>query len=134
MVRTLAKSVAYQFGVCGGETDAKYADGSITNNPVFNRGFDPMFDRDMSQDDRWLALAKYVPAVSHPVGGNAIAAIRENIDMNLDSDRGGITRPNGWGRSPVRNQTPWLHSDMKDMAFFYVYKLYEQLIQKGNLK
>lgn len=54
--------------------------------------------------------------------------------MNFDSEEGGIPRPNGWGRLPVKNQTPWLHSDMKDMAFFYVYKLYEQLIQKGNLR
>mgnify|MGYP003314582246 CR=1 FL=1 len=28
----------------------------------------------------------------------------------------------------------WQHSDMKDMAYFYVYKLYEQLVQKGNLR
>lgn len=28
----------------------------------------------------------------------------------------------------------WLHSDMKDMAYFYVYKLYEQIIEKGHLK
>lgn len=63
-----------------------------------------------------------------------IEQITENINMNLDDLEGGVLRPNGWGRSPVRNQTPWLHSDMKDMAFFYVYKLYEQLIQKGNLK
>ena len=37
-------------------------------------------------------------------------------------------------RPAVKNQIPWLHSDMKDMAFFYVYKLYEQLIEKGTLK
>ena len=29
----------------------------------------------------------------------------------------------------------WQHSDMKDMAYFYVYKLYDEIVnQKGNLK
>lgn len=28
----------------------------------------------------------------------------------------------------------WLHSDMKDMAYFYVYKLFDQIVEKGGLK
>ena len=107
---------------------AMVADGSVTNNPVFNRGFSPMFDRNASLDDQWLALAKYVPAVSSAVGGMQVLGDNEDHDLNSSEYR------NGWGRPAVRNQTPWLHSDMKDMAFFYVYKLYEQLIQKGHLK
>ena len=50
--------------------------------------------------------------------------------MNLNDEDGGVPRPNRWGRG----SPDWHHSDMKDMAYFYVYKLYEQLIQKGNLK
>ena len=110
------------------------ADGSVTNNPVFNRGFTPMFDHDMSQDDQWLALAKYVPAVSHPVGGNAVLDDDDrNIDMNDPVE--GVPRPKGWGRKAEKDGSqPWKHSDMKDIAYFYVYKLYEQLITKGNLR
>ena len=113
------------------------ADGSITNNPVFNRDFSPMFDHDASLDDQWLAVAKYVPAVSSPVGGVAVMehCITDNVNMNLDSSNGGVPRPNEWGRcSSHKYGTDWQHSDMKDMAYLYVYKLYEQLIQKGNLK
>ena len=113
---------------------AMVADGSVTNNPVFNRGFEPMFDRNAALDDQRLALAKYVPAVSGAVGGRTVGMVENNVDMNKDSADGGVPRPNRWGRPAVKNQTPWLHSDMKDMAFFYVYKLYEQLVQKGNLK
>ena len=118
------------------QATAMVADGSVTNNPVFNRGFAPMFDRNASQDDQWLALAKYVPALSSPVGGRAvqIEEIDFNINMNLTDEESGIPRPNGWGRPVVDDKTDWHHSDMKDMAYFYVYKLYEQLIQKGNLK
>ena len=107
---------------------AMVADGSVTNTPVFNRGFAPMFDRNASLDDQWLALAKYVPAVSGAVGGRAVLEDEDkNIDMN---DVNGVPRPNRWGRG----SPDWHHSDMKDMAYFYVYKLYEQLIQKGDLK
>ena len=89
-----------------------------------------MFDPDASLDDQWLALGKYVPAVSSPVGGRAINTIvRENVDMNVDTSEG-VPRPNEWGRA----SSDWQHSDMKDMGYFYVYKLYEQIIQKGHLK
>ena len=92
-----------------------------------------MFDRNASLDDQWLAVAKYVPAVSSPAGGVAVLATqRNNVNMN---DVNGVPRPNGWGRNAEQDGSqPWLHSDMKDVAFFYVYKLYEQLITKGNLR
>lgn len=94
-----------------------------------------MFDRDMSQDDQWLALAKYVPAVSHPVGGNKVLDSTDYYDFDMNQERF-VPRPNGWGRPAVNGEYPWKHSDMKDLAYFYVYKLYEQLVspEKGNLK
>ena len=66
------------------------------------------------------------PAVSSPVGGRAVnfGNTIENHDLNDDDYR------DGWGRG----SSDWQHSDMKDMAYFYVYKLYEQLVEKGNLK
>lgn len=44
-----------------------------------------------------------------------------------------IERPNGW---PVRSKYNgrWCHSDMKDVAYFYVFKFYEKVVEKGNLK
>ena len=91
-----------------------------------------MFDRNASLDDQWIALSKYVPAVSSAVGGRAVLATqRNNVNMN---DVNGVPRPNGWGRPAEKGEYPWKHSDMKDVAYFYVYKLYEDLIQKGKLK
>lgn len=105
--------------------------GSITNNPVFDRGYAPMLSGGASEQEVFTALAKYVPALSSPVGGNAVSLGNriENHDLNF-----GTEYRNGWGRQAVDGQHPWQHSDMKDMAFFYVYKLYEQLVQKGILK
>lgn len=108
-------------------------DGSITNNPVFDRGYAPMLSGGASEQEVFTALAKYIPALSSPVGGNKVLDLTDYFDFDMNQERF-VPRPNGWGRPAVKNQTPWLHSDMKDMAFFYVYKLYEQLIQKGNLK
>lgn len=108
-------------------------DGSITNNPVFDHGYAPMLSGGASEQEVFTALAKYIPALSSPVGGNKVLDSTDYFDFDMNQERF-VPRPNGWGRPAVKNQTPWLHSDMKDMAFFYVYKLYEQLIQKGNLK
>lgn len=55
--------------------------------------------------------------------------------MNLNNVECGVFRPNGWGRDEESfYKLNWLHSDMKDMAYFYVFGLYDQLILKGNLK
>ena len=80
-----------------------------------------------AQGDIWLSLAKYVSAISSPIGGMAALGLE---DHNLN----GASYRDGWGRQDnVYNQN-WLHSDMKDMAFFYVYPLYNELVQKGMMK
>jgi hypothetical protein len=115
-------------------TSVMVANGSITNNPVFYYPGTQMDNRNATQNDIWFALAEYVPAVSSPVGGNPVGNdVAENIDMNDDSNDG-ILRPNGWGRNSGTYGASWFHSDMKDMAYFYVYPLYNQLKTKGNLK
>lgn len=113
---------------------AAVANGSITNRPAFDvSDAAEMLNPSATEDDVFLALAKHVPALSSPVGGNAVLDSDDNnIDMN-DPDNG-IPRPNQWGRNHRDFGVSWLHSDMKDMSFFYVFKLYEQLMQKGSLK
>lgn len=109
------------------QANAMAANGSITNSPVFSYGGTPMNNRNASWDDIWLSLAKYVPAISSPIGGMPALGLE---DHNLN----GASYRDGWGRQDnVYNQN-WLHSDMKDMAFFYVYPLYNELVQKGMMK
>lgn len=88
--------------------------GSITNNPVFDRGYEPMLSGGASEQEVFMSLAKYVPALSSPVGGNAVLGRNRDFDLNSDDFR------NGWGRNHSVFEDSWLHSDMKDMAFFYV--------------
>ena len=109
--------------------NAMVANGSITNNPVFYYPGTQMDNRNATQDDIWFALAEYVPAISSPVGGNSTAPEQlENHDLN------GASYRNGWGRSHKTYLDKWFHSDMKDMAYYYVYPLYDELKTKGNLK
>jgi len=30
--------------------------------------------------------------------------------------------------------SPWLHSDMKDVAYFYTHRLIKELVKQGGLK
>ena len=60
---------------------------------------------------------------------------------NLNSTivgQNGVSRPNGWIVRPNGLfddwGTRWLHSDMKDMAYFYVFKFFEKLKEKGELE
>ena len=95
-----------------------------------------MFNRNATQNEVFMALAKCVPAISSPVGGMPLTSLTaiNNVDMNMPDAQLGVPRPNDWGRKHKTFVKAWLHSDMKDMAFFYVHELYKQLGQKGNLK
>ena len=109
------------------QANAMAADCSITNSPVFSHGGTPLNSSNASQDDVWLSLAKYVPAVSSPVGGTAALGF-EDHNLNGQSYR------EGWGRQDNIYNQDWLHSDMKDVALFFISPLYYELVQKGMLK
>lgn len=115
---------------------AALANGTVTSKPVFDvAGASELMDSDASEDDVFLALAKHVPALSSPIGAIPLPRVGDqNVDMNLAAEGGGIPRPNGWGRNHPTLGASWFHSDMKDMAYFYVYKLYEEIVLKGGLK
>ena len=116
------------------EAERMVSNGSVTNCPIFDvSGAAEVMNHDAPEEDVFLALAKHVPALSSPVGGNPVLPTqRNNIDMNDPVE--GVPRPNKWGRNHPVFEDSWLHSDMKDVAYFYVFKLYEQLVQKGDLK
>ena len=59
---------------------------------------------------------------------------------NPNTQTRGIARPNGW---PIRTfgwlitttwETEWLHSDMKDVSYFFNHKFFEKVIEEGNLR
>jgi len=50
------------------------------------------------------------------------------MDMNVDF------HPSGWPRTGGEYGTRWLHNDMKDVAYFYTASLFDDVVQKGQLK
>ncbi len=76
-------------------------------------------------------LAKGIPALS-PATGRIVFRESNGNDSNLDADES--YRPNGWWRTSGDLKNRWLHSDIKDVAFYYVYSLFHNFVDKGALK
>lgn len=108
--------------------------GTVVTNAVFARTASAMFDPTATQDAQFETLAKYIPAVSGAAGKRSIfAAYDRDINMNFDSEQG-VVRANGWGRNHPQYESSWLHSDMKDMAYFYVFKFFEKAKVTGGIE
>jgi hypothetical protein len=78
-------------------------------------------------------LAQMIPALSLPVGANKLNAIPDSRNFNMDTV-GGSGFKNGWGRYDQKYQERWLHSDIRNMAYLYVYKVFDKFAEEGVLK
>jgi len=100
----------------------------------FRRAPACMFANPIIATDRFALLAKAIPALSGATGNTQLSTITDNghqIDMNNSASS---WRPNGWGRMHDVYQDRWLHSDLKDMAYFYNHKIFESIVEQGSLK
>jgi hypothetical protein len=70
------------------------------------------------------ALGGAIPALSFPAGRNPIPRFGQTRNVDL------MTQQDGWGRSGGR----WFHSDAKNMAYRYNYKLWDTWVDIGGLK
>ncbi len=119
------------------EQAAGLTSAQIRSVPVFNPYPASLTNTtSMSLLVRAAHLTQGIPALSPPTGGMDLSLKMfndTNFNLNLNSETGGILKPHGW---PTRSTYPgrWLHSDMKDVAFYYTYKFYEKVVEKGNLK
>ena len=70
-------------------------------------------------------LADAIPATSFAAGANFTGGGLKNHNVQDDI-------PNGWPtqreeKTPDGVISKWLHSDLKDVSFFYVYQLFEKI-------
>ena len=112
-------------------------DGQLREDPVFNAYPASMTNAVIPLLTRAAHLTQGIPALAPPTGAlNISAALGDENCFNLNSDSvrdGGIYRPNGWPqRSVYAGQ--WLHSDMKDVAYYFNYVFYDKVIEKGGLR
>lgn len=114
--------------------NAMVSDGSIVTNAVFDRGVSAMFSQTISDYDIADILAFHIPAISSPAGKvSTLPGETSSFDMNADG------RANDWGRPndpdlPEGEEMPWLHSDIKNMAYYYVYPAFINIVEKGELR
>ena len=86
-----------------------------------------------SNNVRAQLLAEAIPAISCATGGNSIDTVtftygQGNIDMSTARKRFDGLWPT------ARADTKWLHADFKDVAYYYVYRLFDDVVAKGSLK
>ena len=64
----------------------------------------------------------------HQNNDNAI--IVQTMDVNLNSEFSN----DDWGCNHEKYSKSWLHSDMRDMAYHYVNRLFEDFVSRGEIK
>jgi hypothetical protein len=91
-----------------------------------------MFGRNISRDDRNKLLALAIPALSSAAGNTKLRSLPNDNQQNMNF---AFKRDDyAWGRYHDDYKERWLHSDMKDMAYFYTYKLFNKLVKEGKLE
>ena len=108
----------------------------LTTNTVFRINPESMNTNVIERMVLDAHLAQGIPAWAPATGAMPIRQTLRIPNFNLndtDPAHSGIQRPNGWPTFSTWKQR-WLHSDMKDRAYFYVFKFYEKVIEVGGLK
>ena len=79
-------------------------------------------------------LAQGIPALSPPAGTISLA---EKGILSFDMNARAF-KPNGWPRAPATVGGDdlgdgWLHSDIKNVAYFYTHKVFQKIVEVGGL-
>lgn len=78
-------------------------------------------------------LAKVIPALS-PAVGNTNLGIPTLVEIDLNNNAN-HEYPNGWWRTDNRTYaTRWMHSDIKDAAYYFVFSVFHNVLEMGGLK
>ena len=120
------------------------SEAALKTNTVFRLQPESMNTNVISRLVLDMHLTQGIPArtpASGFVSWGGKEKLSDMFDMNsVDVETGGLPRPNGW---PIRTfgwlitttwETEWLHSDMKDVSYFFNHKFFEKVVEKGNLQ
>ena len=110
------------------------SDADFKTNTVFYCYPSSMNATNISLLVRGAHLAQGIPALTAATGVIDLSAtLDQENSFNLDLTNSDIVHPNAWPSKPnYPNQ--WLHSDIKDVSYFFNFKFYEKAIEKGGLK
>ncbi len=118
------------------------SDMELRTNTVFKLQPESMNTNSISLLMRGAILAKGIPSRTPACGtmkwGLGMNMNDSMFNCNDTSAIGGIPRPNAWIVRPNGLfddwGNRWLHSDMKNMAYFYVFKFFEKVKEEGALQ
>lgn len=110
-------------------------DGQLKTDPFFKPGPMDLYGANGSnyaspQQHRNTLLAEMIPALSFAAGANPLGTLAPPGDSNKNFDMMAYKTDNLWPRS----NPEWEHSDIKIVAYSYVYQLYNKFVELGELK
>ena len=85
-------------------------------------------DTSYREELRAKFLADAIPATSFAAGANFTGGLKDNYDMQSGT-------PNGWPKQREKKVSDgvvrqWFHSDLKNISFYFVYKLFEKIVKE----
>ena len=120
--------------------DARNAtDAQLRTRPVFSTREAPFLSNasQYSDEDYFTLLALHMPALTPAMGrpdGQSLNSITNNDMPSFIRHEDETSRE--WGRNYSLYEDRWLHSDIKNMAYFYVHPLFSHMaeILQGGFK
>ncbi len=103
---------------------------TLKTEPVFSptdEMLTPSADIVERQNELYKILAYRIPALS-PAMGRIGANVSQMTSINVNA----LTDYEKWGRNNPPFNKRWLHSDIKDMAYFYISTLFAELRDRIN--
>ena len=106
----------------------------LRQQPVFRRDVPTWLvgPNDLTQEQINEMLAMGIPALSPALGTVAITSgfgANRQVNLNFEDD----FKPNGWPTRVTFGQD-WMHNDIRNVAYFYNYKLFDNIVENGDLK
>ena len=121
--------------------DTGRAQTAFTALPVFKAVPDWCFTQEgydaarvTANRDQILCFA--IPAISTAMGRTKLKPEQVQVEsVQLDGEHPLFRKPGVWGRPPKHfYKTRWLHCDIKDMAYFYISKVFDDFANAGEMK
>jgi hypothetical protein len=105
---------------------------------------EPVFDDDpdwMLETNQLLQvqidqlLASGIPALSYAAGLAELDVSLWQDFRNFDMNDPEYSKVNGWPRTyGDDDELRWLHSDIKNVAYVYTWKLFDKIVEEGELR
>ena len=103
-------------------------DDQLFADPVFNHEPPEILSGNLQTGDIDVLLARGVPALSGPVGSRAIS----KLPADNNADLNGKATPKSWPRHGAESWSGWRHSDIKDVAFPFMFSVFLSFHHAGN--